>query len=180
MAFNRSGPDGAEGTLCGGRESGGESVGGSVHRHPWRRRARGGSVVCTWRRGLLEGCSAGDTRVSPSRLACSRLLWTSQKSGGLVGPEIVASVQSGEMLTPPRRCRTWPARPSRGSSGASSGRMGGCTSCRILELCTCTACPWCARACASFGRSSWQTGGHSPRSRTQTVFRLEIRKVNGW
>ena len=153
--------------------SGEESVGGSVDQHPWRRRARGGSAVCTWRRGLLEGCSAGDTSLaSPSRWACSRLLWTSPKSGGLVGPEIVESVWSGEMLTPPRRCRTWPARPSRGSSGASSRRRGGCTSCRILELCTCTACPWCARACASFGRSSWQTGGHNHGSRTQTASHL--------
>ena len=153
--------------------SGEESVGGSVDQHPWRRRARGGSAVCTWRRGLLEGCSAGDTSLaSPSRWACSRLLWTSPKSGGLVGPEIVESVWSGEMLTPPRRCRTWPARPSRGSSSASSGRRGGCTFCRSPAPCSSTACLSCARACASSGRSSLQTCGHSPGFHTRTASHL--------
>ena len=171
--LNRSGPGGGGGTLYGGRVSVGESAGCCAAPPP--RRGGRGSAGCR-RRGLLEVCSAVGTRASPSGSACSLLPWKS-RSVDPVELGRVATVLKAGTLRPPRRCRTSPGHPCRGSSGAFSTRKGGCTSCRILSPGRCTACLWCGRACASFGRLSWQNVGHSPRSRTQTVSRLEIGRV---
>ena len=166
--LNRSGPDGVGGTLYGGRGNGEESGGWCAA--PLRR-GGSGSAGCT-RRGLLEECSAAGTTASPSGSACSLLPWTSLSEDPVELGRVAIGLRVGTSR-PPRRCRTLPGRPSRGSSGASSRRTGGCRSCRILSLCRCTACQWCGRACASFGRWSWRTVGRSRGSRTRTASPLE-------
>ena len=76
---------------------------------------------------------------------------------------------------PPLRCRSSSEKipPSRALSGVSSRRKGGCKSCRSPSRCSSTACPWCGRACASFGRSSLQNVDRSRESRTQTASHLK-------
>ena len=71
---------------------------------------------------------------------------------------------------PPPRCRSLYETPrSHAPLGAFSRRRGGCRSCRSLWRCSSMACRWCGRACASFGRWSWQTVCRSRGSRTQTA-----------
>ena len=160
LFINKSVLSGAARTLCGVRGSGEGSGGGWGH--GWRGQEGGGRSHSWGGAGRIRNWSWREERGtrSPTPGACT------PGGRGRRGP--------GEGRARCHQSHT-PWRPDprpRAPWGASWGSWGGCRTCRSPSPGSSTACPWCARACASCGRSSWRIFCRILQPRTQMAFHL--------